>query len=164
MRRMMLGMPDRGTSPMRLLVLATGAGIVGISFLILPLPHLNTWLWRAFYLVPFVCCVAVSLFAEQRIGKNIKGNVWMEAELAPVRRLTESSAWQAALVVAFAVIFFIFLFPGFRFRGLMMLWPIQSMMRLSGIFRRAVKHQDGLMDLRDLKPIQSEHWGESAHD
>jgi hypothetical protein len=163
---MMLGMADRGTSPMRLIVLTLGAGIIGISFLLLPLPHQDAWQWRAFYSVLFACGLVVSWLSEQRIKKNIRGGVWTEAQLAPVRRLVESFAWSAAIVAGFAVaLFFVFYpTPGTPRSKFVPGMADQSMMRMSGIVRPHVERYSGLPDLRDVKPIESESWGESGHD
>lgn len=118
------------------------------------------------YFAPFVIGLAPSLWAEHRFKRGLKGEIWSEAELEPVRVLVAKPVWSwtSRLLIGAAVVAVIF---SARTAGTghvallyILLYPVQTAARIRQLMTPKVTSTGGLKDWQNFKPIHSDHWGE----
>jgi hypothetical protein len=115
-------------------------------------------------LLPYGIGLALALWAEGRLRKGVKTNIWTDAELVPLRRRLESPVWIWLLVVIGAVSLVWDLRDVRQFSMLpLLLFPLQTPLRLQQILRLPEK-SNGLLHGNKFAPIHSSHWGQVSRD
>jgi hypothetical protein len=117
------------------------------------------------YFAPFAIGLALSLWAEHRFKGGLKGEIWSEAELEPVRAMVAKPLWSWTswlLIGAAVVAMILFAFTagtGHMALLYLLFYPIQTAARLRQLLTPKIT-TGGLKDWQNFQPIHSDHWGE----
>ena len=124
------------------------------------------WAYRlrtVVYLCPFALSLGVLIWAERRFKQGYRDDLWGEAELASVRRLSEWRAW-ASLSFGIAIVWLVALCFRHSLRGAsiwyVLLMPSQTAQRIKQLIAPPVRRSSGLADWQNFGPLRSEHWGQ----
>jgi hypothetical protein len=103
------------------------------------------------------------VLAQRQLKTGIDNDLWTEAELEPLRRRSAHPAWMILFVLAVVAVIVCHivtnLYPG-TLLPLALLLPQQMMLHLLQIVRPPHSEgEGGLLNLRNSRPIESEHWG-----
>jgi hypothetical protein len=117
-------------------------------------PWSGKWIW----LGPYVFGMGMILIAE----RQLRGQVWTDEELGPLRRLMAYPAWNVLIwipIVALLIMLFIRRLEHHMGLGVFLILPSQMVIHLQQIVKP--KSSSGrLLAGQSLAPIRSEHWGE----
>lgn len=169
----------RDFSPRSLAILAiAGAGLAGSTWFLsfVPIPKLlpvgcgfGAMLWAdrlriAAFLLPFALGIAISIKAEMRFNSGFRNFQWTEAEMASTKSLVTQPYWAwSAFLLLFVAILSMVVDRHVRNGSMiyMLILPAQTATRLRQLIAPVTPPNSALVDLHNLQPIQSEHWGES---
>jgi hypothetical protein len=108
--------------------------------------------------------IALNWLAWERLNDGIRNEKWSDESIAPLRRLTQRSAFTVIPLVALLVLLAISTFSG-HFRGSDLYWSTFWTNMVLGQLKLAVKPPKTTTTeavWQNAAPIRSEHWGESS--
>ncbi len=117
-------------------------------------PWSGKWIWWG----PFVLGLGIIFMVE----RQLRGAIWTDEELEPLRRLLNHPAWNVLVLIPF---FVLLIMLGIRrldhhiVPWVFLLLPSQTVMRLQQIVKPKVS-SERLLAWQSFAPIHSEHWGE----
>ena len=117
-------------------------------------PGSDRWTW----LVPFVIGIAIILIAE----RQLRGEIWTDEELGPLRRLLDHRAWNVLPLIPFVALLItlsVRRLDHHTVPWVLLILPSQTVMRLQQIVKPKVA-SDRLLAWQSFAPLHSEHWGE----
>jgi hypothetical protein len=117
-------------------------------------PGSGRWMW----LGPFFLGMAIIFIAE----RQLRGEIWTDEELGPLRRLLDHAAWNVLPLIPFVAM--LIMFSVRRLEHHMAAWvflilPFQTAMRLQQIVKLKAS-SERLLGWQSFAPLHSEHWGE----
>jgi hypothetical protein len=140
-------------------VLVTEAGYIGV----VPLrgAHHRVQL-LLLDLVPFVLGMALYLYTLNRLKNSVQNSLWPEAELEPLRRITNSWTF-GAFAIFFLGIFAVTIFMPRLYRsdgwGAWLLG--MCMMQIANALKKPPSPKpSSRIDWRSRPPLHSDHWGQ----
>jgi hypothetical protein len=149
-----------------------------LSFVHIPrLPTNGSGFWAVLWMnrlrfiaffAPFAIGVTVSLLAERRLKRGLQDEIWSEAQLEPMLTLVAKPiwSWTGWLLFGAAAVSVIFSARTAHTGGSLfyiLLYPIQTAMRIRQLVTPKIQSTGGLKDWQNFKPIRSEHWGQPIH-
>jgi hypothetical protein len=151
------------TSPMRLARWDLIGGLLVLAAFVLELVNIllgkdrsssGTWIWLGL----FVVGMGISFIAE----KQMRGDIWTDEELGPLRRLLDHPAWNVLVWIPIVVLLIMLSIR--RLEHHMVVWvflmlPSQTVMRLQQIVKLKAS-SERLLGWQSFAPLHSEHWGE----
>jgi hypothetical protein len=117
-------------------------------------PGSGRWMW----LGPFVLGMCIIFVAE----RQLRGEIWTEEDLGPLRRLLDHPAWNVLVLMPFFVLLIMLSIrrlDHYTVPWVLLILPSQTVMRLQQIVKPKVS-SERLLAWQNLAPLHSEHWGE----
>jgi hypothetical protein len=151
------------TSPIRLACWDLIGGLLVVTAFVQELVYVllgndRPWSGKWIWLGPFVLGMGIILLAE----RQLRGEIWTDEELGPLRRLLDHSAWNVLVGIPFFVLMILLSIRRLDHHivpWVFLILPSQTVMRLQQIVKPKVS-SERLLAWQSFSPIHSEHWGE----
>jgi len=152
------------TSPMRLVCWDLIGGLLVVIGFVQEMVYVllgndRPWNGKWIWLGPFVLGMGIILIAE----RQLRGEIWSDEELGPLRRLLDHPAWNVLVLIPFFVLLIMLAIRRLDHHivpWVFLILPSQTVMRLRQIVKPKVSSEK-LLAWQSFAPIHSEHWGES---
>jgi hypothetical protein len=140
-------------------VLVTEAGYIGV----VPLRYAHHRVQLLLLdLVPFLLGIALYLYALTRLKNSVQNSLWPEAELEPLRRISNSGTFLAVAMFFFGIFALTLLLPRpYRSAGWGAWLLGMYLMQIANALKKPPSPKaSGRIDWRSCPPLQSDHWGQ----